>query len=134
METKWMSYCFIDYSDFLIANSLHSPPWKSPSCFSNSTSKNAKLPDFRTTPNFQFSRVMLTAWTCVIDAVLSQIKKDRWEKFQSVSTDEKIIENLGKDDGMIEIIWKTFLYFLKTCFRLLVCLGLLGQLTNSLFR
>ena len=86
-----MSYCFIDYPNFLIANSPYLSPWENPSCFSNSTSKQAKLPDFRTPSYFQLSCVMLTAWGCVVDVVLSQIK-DRWQKFQSVLTYEKIIE------------------------------------------
>ena len=106
METNWMSYCFIDYPNFLIANSPYLSPWENPSCFSNSTSKQAKLPDFRTPSYFQLSCVMLTAWGCVVDVVLSQIK-DRWQKFQSVLTYEKIIEK-----------------FFLSCFLLLVCLGL----------
>ena len=63
---------------------------KNSSCFFNfSPFRRAKAQSFRISdqpPNFQLSRVMLTSLGCVVDVVLSNIKKDGWEKFQSVST------------------------------------------------
>ena len=96
METSWLSYFFIDYSDFLLANYLYSSPWKNPSCFFDfGPFWRPKAQSFRISeqhPNFQFSRVMLTSLGYVADVVLSNIKKDCWGKFEPVSTYEEITE------------------------------------------
>ena len=96
METSWLSYFFIDYSDFLLADYLYSPPWKNPSCFfSFKPFRCPKAQSFRISeqhPNLQLSRVKLTSLGCVVDVVLSNIKTECWEKFESVSTYEEIIE------------------------------------------
>ena len=86
---KWKpADCTIVSLIIQIPNCPYSPPWKNSSCFFNfKPFRRPKTQSFRIPeqpPNFQLSRVMHTIWGCVVDVVLSNIKKDRWEKFQSV--------------------------------------------------
>ena len=77
METNWLSYCFIDYSDFLIANSPYSLSGKNSSEFLDFGSigrpKALNFWGSEHSPNYQFLRAILTGWRYVFHVALSQI-------------------------------------------------------------
>ena len=77
---SFQPYCFIDYLDFLIANSSYSPPGKKPFQFLQfCASLSSKALSFRCpeySPKSQFWGLMLNAWSCVLEVVLLRIKQN----------------------------------------------------------
>ena len=66
-----------------MANSPYSPPWENPSF------QRPETQSFRISEHHLISSSRVSCLLHVVDVVLSQIK-DRWEKFQSVSTSKEL--------------------------------------------